>query len=77
LRHTKPKRKIKTIIKQPIFNVIPYNLRSLDTFMTKLYNKSIKRINANTQTNQEVDLLEKELDTINLRIEQTEANPYE
>ena len=53
-KHKKQKKIVKTIIKKPVFNVIPFNLKSLHTFMTKLYDnqgqlRSAAEISGHTQ----------------------------
>jgi hypothetical protein len=82
----KPKRKIKTIIKKPVFNVIPYNMHWMDKIMTKIFPGKHLGNHITTQTveNIENEITEKEIiedkvienKILNVKIEPADINPY-
>lgn len=72
----KPKSKVKTIIKRPVFNVIPYNMHWMDKMMTKVFPDSNLMTNVSTQTAENIDIEIVENELINVKVEIEPENPY-
>lgn len=73
----KAKSKVKTIIKRPVFNVIPYNMHWMDKMMTKVFPDSNLMNNASTQTAENIDSEITENDIINVKVKREAENPYQ
>jgi len=74
-KQRKPKKRVKTIIKRPVFNIIPYNMRWMDKLMSKVYPHSGNGNTVATQT-AENDLDVVPPNEISLNIENNDINPY-
>jgi hypothetical protein len=71
---------VKTIIKTPVFEVIPYNLRWMDKMMTKMFAGHHSHNNVGTQTDIGVDYSRSYMEDyscVNIDSFSKEVNPYE
>ncbi|CAI2359505.1 unnamed protein product [Moneuplotes crassus] len=74
----KARKRVKTIVKRPVFNIFPFNLRWMDKIMTNAHEKSKLVQNVATQTPSGPEEFENLISSqdVSLNIENNDINPY-